>query len=45
MGVRSWTATLRLAAVMAAVAVAYLVGRWVAETLQVMVASGVLPSI
>jgi hypothetical protein len=40
----SWPATLRLAAVMAAVAVSYLVGRWVAATLQLMVASGALPA-
>jgi hypothetical protein len=45
MGMDSWSATLRLVAVMAAVAIFYLVGRWVAETLQAMVASGALPSV
>ena len=41
----SWTATIRIAAVMGAVAIAYLVGRWVAETLQELVAGGVAPGL
>ena len=40
----SWTTTRRLMMVMAAVAVSYVVGRWLAETLQDLTASGALPS-
>ncbi len=39
----SWSATLRLVAVMTAVAIAYFIGRWVAETLQEFAARGVAP--
>jgi hypothetical protein len=41
----SWTATLRLLAVMAAIAASYIAGRWVAEILQGLGMSGVLPSL
>ena len=38
----SWTTTLRLLAVMAAIAVFYILGRWLAEVLQVLASSGFL---
>jgi hypothetical protein len=41
--VDSWPTTLRLVLVMGAIALSYLVGRWVAETLQGLVDSGALP--
>lgn len=41
----SWSATLRIVAVMSAVAIGYLVGRWVAEGVQALVAGGGWPGL
>lgn len=41
----SWQATLRLTAVTIAVILFYLLGRWVAEALQALVAGGRLPTL
>jgi hypothetical protein len=41
----SWATTLRLLAVMAAIALCYLIGRWFAETLRDLAASGTLPTL
>jgi hypothetical protein len=39
----SWSTTLRLMALMAVIAIFYLLGRWLAETLHGLTASGGLP--
>ena len=40
----SWVTTLRLLAVMAAIAVFYILGRWFAEMLHTLAESGSLPA-
>jgi type III secretory pathway component EscS len=40
----SWVTTLRLLAVMAAIVVFYILGRWVGEMLHTFAASGSLPT-